>query len=95
MTNLERVKGKTGGKKYAPVPQAKSSGWQKVRTHQEKGKRRKQKKKPRQISKNVKNNQSHKRTKLGGKTKIWITKLIRILFSLILPVSLRQAGLEA
>ena len=47
MTNLERAKGKAGGKKYAPAPPAKSNGWQKVRTHQEKDKRRKQKKEPR------------------------------------------------
>ena len=38
MTNLERAKGKAGGKKYAPAPLVKSNGWQKVRTHQEKAK---------------------------------------------------------
>ena len=36
MKNLKRAKGKTSGKKYAPVPPAKSNGWQKVCTHQEK-----------------------------------------------------------
>ena len=73
MKNLERVKRKAGGKKYAPPP-TKSSGWQKVRTHQEKGKRRKQKKK----SLNIKNKVSKcqrlteaiKRAKLGGKIEI-------------------------
>ena len=73
MRNLERVKGKAGGKKYAP-PLTKSSGWQKVRTHQEKGKRRKQKKKARKIKNKVSKCQrlteAIKRAKLGGKTKI-------------------------
>ena len=67
-----------GGKKYALI--------------KKRGKIRKQKKKPRIAKLSLqmsKNDQGHKKAKLGGKTKIWIVKLIRIFFSLILPISLR------
>ena len=73
-----------GDKKYALIKKKR----QKMQT--------KEKKKPHKNKKSIsksKNDQSHKKTKLGGKTKIQITKLIRILFPLILPVFLRQAGL--
>ena len=45
ITNLERAKGKAGGKKYAPSLKQIENGWQKVHTNAQKDTQKKEKKK--------------------------------------------------